>query len=57
MANAGAEAGRQNYLSVHVNRFLEKCIKDSRCVDLEALCIVSEEKVIIFIFVCYANYG
>ncbi|XP_077284269.1 exosome complex component Rrp45 [Arctopsyche grandis] len=36
---------RQSDLSVTLNRLLEKCIIDSRCVDLESLCIVSEEKV------------
>lgn len=39
------EAGRQSELAVQLNRLLEKCIKDSRCVDLESLCIVAEEKV------------
>ena len=40
------EPGRQSELGVQINRLLEKCIKDSRCVDLESLCIVAEEKVI-----------
>ncbi|KAJ4452027.1 exosome complex component RRP45 [Periplaneta americana] len=39
------ETGRQSELGVQLNRLLEKCIKDSRCVDLESLCIVAEEKV------------
>ncbi|KAK7790710.1 hypothetical protein R5R35_007950 [Gryllus longicercus] len=39
------EAGRQSDLAVQLNRLLEKCIKDSRCVDLESLCITAEEKV------------
>jgi hypothetical protein len=42
------EAGRQSELAVQLNRLLEKCIKDSRCVDLESLCIVAEEKVCIY---------
>ena len=43
------EAGRQSELAVQLNRLLEKCIKDSRCVDLESLCIVAEEKVYILV--------
>jgi exosome complex component RRP45 len=43
------EAGRQSELAVQLNRLLEKCIKDSRCLDLEALCIVAEEKVYLLI--------
>ncbi|XP_017786170.1 PREDICTED: exosome complex component rrp45 [Nicrophorus vespilloides] len=39
------EAGRQSDLSVQLNRILEKCIKDSRAVDLESLCIKVKEKV------------
>ncbi|BET01156.1 3' exoribonuclease family, domain 1 [Nesidiocoris tenuis] len=38
------ETGHHAHLAVHTNRLIEKCIKDSRCVDLEALCIVSEEQ-------------
>jgi len=45
------EAGRQSELAVQLNRLLEKCIKDSRCVDLESLCIVAEEKVCMFIYI------
>lgn len=39
------EAGRQSELSVQLNRLLEKCIKDSKTVDLESLCIKVNEKV------------
>lgn len=35
----------QSDLNVYLNRLIEKCIIDSRCVDLESLCIVAEEKV------------
>ncbi|KAF6212469.1 hypothetical protein GE061_012992, partial [Apolygus lucorum] len=38
------ETGHQSHLGIHTNRLIEKCIKDSRCVDLEALCIISEEQ-------------
>ena len=33
--------------SVEVSRLLERCIKESRCLDLESLCIVAEEKVML----------
>lgn len=39
------EAGRQSELSIKLNRLLEKCIKDSKAVDLESLCIKVNEKV------------
>lgn len=45
MAALHFESGRQSDISVQVNRLLEKCLKESKCVDLEALCIVADEKV------------
>ncbi|XP_071453186.1 exosome complex component RRP45 [Hetaerina americana] len=39
------EQGRPSEQAVQCNRLVEKCIKESRCVDLESLCIVSDEKV------------
>lgn len=45
MAAPHFEAGRQSELSVQLNRLLEKCIKDSKTVDLESLCIKVNEKV------------
>lgn len=45
MAALHFEAGPQSDLGVHLNRLLEKFFKESRCVDLESLCIVAEEKV------------
>lgn len=45
MAGPQFEANRQSDLSVYLNRLLEKCYKDSKCIDLESLCIVVEEKV------------
>ncbi|KAF9822795.1 hypothetical protein SFRURICE_000864 [Spodoptera frugiperda] len=45
MAAPQFEANRQTEFSVYLNRLLEKCYKDSKCVDLESLCIVVEEKV------------
>ncbi|KOB73781.1 Exosome complex exonuclease RRP45 [Operophtera brumata] len=45
MASPQFEANRSSDLSVYLNRLLEKCYKDSKCIDLESLCIVVEEKV------------
>lgn len=45
MAAAHFEVGPLSDLGVHLNRLLEKFFKESRCVDLESLCIVAEEKV------------
>ncbi|XP_048511144.1 exosome complex component RRP45 [Athalia rosae] len=39
------EAGRQSEAAIQLNRQLEKCFKDSKCIDLESLCIVADEKV------------
>lgn len=50
MGSPHFEVGLQSELGVQLNRLLEKCIKDSRCVDLESLCIVAEEKVCINYF-------
>lgn len=45
MAAPHFEPGRQSDLSVQLNRLLEKCVKDSKAVDLESLCIKTNEKV------------
>lgn len=45
MAAPHFEAGRNSELSVQLNRLLEKCLKDSKAVDLESLCIKMKEKV------------
>lgn len=31
--------------SIQINRILERTLRESRCVDLESLCIIAEEKV------------
>ena len=36
---------RQTEESVELSRLMERCLKESRCVDLESLCIVVGEKV------------
>lgn len=53
LAAAHFEAGRQSEAGVSLTRQLERCFKDSRCIDMESLCIVADKKVIysiIFIF-------
>eukprot|EP00088_Acartia_fossae_P063516 TRINITY_DN7750_c0_g1_i1.p1 TRINITY_DN7750_c0_g1~~TRINITY_DN7750_c0_g1_i1.p1 ORF type:complete len:399 (+),score=69.71 TRINITY_DN7750_c0_g1_i1:41-1237(+) len=39
------ESGRPSDDTVELNRLLERTLKESRCLDLESLCIVAEEKV------------
>ncbi|KYQ49815.1 Exosome complex exonuclease RRP45 [Trachymyrmex zeteki] len=39
------EGGRQSEAAILINRQLEKCFKDSKCMDLESLCIVADKKV------------
>lgn len=37
---------RQSELLVMLNRQLERCLRNSKCIDTESLCVVSGEKVI-----------
>ncbi|XP_068606617.1 exosome complex component RRP45 [Brachionichthys hirsutus] len=45
MASPAFERGRQSELSVTLNRQLERCLRNSKCIDTESLCVVSGEKV------------
>ncbi|XP_064477474.1 exosome complex component RRP45-like [Ornithodoros turicata] len=45
MAAPNFEPGRLGDYGVEIGRLLERCIHDSRCVDLESLCLVNGEKV------------
>ncbi|XP_076001308.1 exosome complex component RRP45 isoform X2 [Genypterus blacodes] len=45
MASPAFELGRQSELSVKLNRQLERCLRNSKCIDTESLCVVSGEKV------------
>ncbi|RZF39948.1 hypothetical protein LSTR_LSTR002351 [Laodelphax striatellus] len=45
MAIPNIEQSTLTEMHTNLSRLLEKCIKESHCVDLEALCIVAEEKV------------
>lgn len=40
-----SETSKQSEVTALINRQIEKCIKDSKCVDLESLCIVADKKV------------
>ncbi|KAI1887296.1 hypothetical protein AGOR_G00188830 [Albula goreensis] len=45
MASPSFELGRQSELLVKLNRLLERCLRNSKCIDTESLCVVSGEKV------------
>ncbi|XP_077381598.1 exosome complex component RRP45 [Festucalex cinctus] len=45
MASPTFEHGRQSELLVKLNRQLERCFRNSKCIDTESLCVVSGEKV------------
>ncbi|NXP78551.1 EXOS9 protein, partial [Ramphastos sulfuratus] len=45
MAAPGFEPGRQTELLVRVNRLIERCLRNSKCIDTESLCVVAGEKV------------
>ncbi|XP_074483667.1 exosome complex component RRP45 isoform X1 [Sebastes fasciatus] len=45
MASPAFQQGRQSELSVKLNRQLERCLRNSKCIDTESLCVVSGEKV------------
>ncbi|NXP12796.1 EXOS9 protein, partial [Thinocorus orbignyianus] len=45
MAAPGFEPGRQSDLLVRLNRLIERCLRNSKCIDTESLCIVAGEKV------------
>ncbi|XP_031838093.1 exosome complex component Rrp45 [Nomia melanderi] len=39
------DGNRQSEASILISRQLDKCFKDSKCIDLESLCIVADKKV------------
>uniref|UniRef100_A0AAY4A6B8 Exosome complex component RRP45 n=1 Tax=Denticeps clupeoides TaxID=299321 RepID=A0AAY4A6B8_9TELE len=45
MASPAFEPSRQSELLVKLNRQLERCLRNSKCIDMESLCIISGEKV------------
>ncbi|XP_065110694.1 exosome complex component RRP45 [Paramisgurnus dabryanus] len=45
MASPAFEPNRQSELLVTLNRQLERCLRNSKCIDTESLCIISGEKV------------
>ncbi|TRY94478.1 hypothetical protein DNTS_004616 [Danionella cerebrum] len=45
MASPAFESNRQSELLVMLNRQLERCLRNSKCIDTESLCVISGEKV------------
>ncbi|XP_078261741.1 exosome complex component RRP45 [Rhinoraja longicauda] len=45
MASPAFEPGRQSELLVKLNRLLERCLRNSKCIDTESLCVVAGAKV------------
>ncbi|XP_068136478.1 exosome complex component RRP45 [Hyperolius riggenbachi] len=45
MASPSFEAGRSSELVVKLNRLLERCLRNSKCIDTESLCVQAGEKV------------
>ncbi|XP_076624324.1 exosome complex component Rrp45 isoform X4 [Colletes latitarsis] len=45
MAAQHFDGGKQSEFSILISNQLEKCFKDSKCIDLESLCIVADKKV------------
>nr|XP_033794231.1 exosome complex component RRP45 isoform X1 [Geotrypetes seraphini] len=45
MASPAFELGRQSELLVKLNRLLERCLRNSKCIDTESLCVIAGEKV------------
>lgn len=45
MAAQHFDSGRQSEISILISRQLEKCYQDSKCIDLESLCIIADKKV------------
>nr|XP_034969359.1 exosome complex component RRP45 isoform X1 [Zootoca vivipara] len=45
MASPAFEPGRQSELLIKLNRLLERCLRNSKCIDTESLCVVAGEKV------------
>ncbi|KAF4071558.1 hypothetical protein AMELA_G00274720 [Ameiurus melas] len=45
MASPSFQSNRHSELLVTLNRQLERCLRNSRCIDMESLCVISGEKV------------
>ena len=55
MASPAFEVGRSSPVATEVARMLERCLKDSRAVDTESLCIIAGEKVML-VCVCFCTH-
>uniref|UniRef100_A0A8C5LMX0 Exosome complex component RRP45 n=1 Tax=Leptobrachium leishanense TaxID=445787 RepID=A0A8C5LMX0_9ANUR len=45
MASPAFESGRSSDLLIKLNRLLERCLRNSKCIDTESLCVAAGEKV------------
>ncbi len=45
MASPSFEVGRPSSVATEITRTLERCVKESRALDTESLCIIAGEKV------------
>ena len=45
MASPSFEVGRPSSVATVITRTLERCVKESRAVDTESLCIIAGQKV------------
>ena len=45
MASPRFEVGRLSPLATEIARMLERCLKESRAIDTESLCLIAGEKV------------
>jgi len=45
MASQAFESGRPSDQAIEINRFVERCLRESRTIDMESLCIIAGEKV------------
>ena len=48
---------RSTEFSTELNRFMERCFVESRAIDVESLCIVAGEKVLIIKFHVFGLFG
>ncbi|KAF6040908.1 EXOSC9 [Bugula neritina] len=44
VACPGFEPGRLSRKGVQINRLLERCLKECKCIDLESLCVIAEKQ-------------
>lgn len=55
MASPSFEVGRPSSVATVITRTLERCVKESRAVDTESLCIIAGQKVTLCHYVIEAE--